>query len=174
MRKLVLFITTLLAAIPLAITPPASADGPPPPGGSTPPCVRTIAVSDPSITEGDPVSGPGRPPALFFTVTTSGCVANTAQVGYSATDFGYPYGDYADASGTLVWAAGNGDPKNIIVYVVPDNGPEDDEKVPLYICPGPGVVVSTQSGHGGLGTIVDDDLGRPVVPETWFWDQVCK
>jgi hypothetical protein len=177
MRKLLLFLTTLLAAIPLAIASPASADGPPPPGGSTPPCVRTIAVSDPSVTEGDPISGPGRPVALFFTVTTSGCVANAAQVEYWALDLSNPLGDYVEANGTLSWAAGNGDPKGIVVYVVPDNSTEFNEGVPLSVsaCDGSGVVVSTHSGRGGLGTIIDDDPGQAALPETGPpHDQVCK
>lgn len=162
------FAAAVLAAVPMVFVGPAAAGASP---ADRPPCLRTISVDSPSVTEGTPQFPFDFTPLMIFTVTTTGCTANPAQVDFHATDIGFNYDDFAHVSGTLSWPAGSGASRSIIVRVRPDSIPELDESVTVKLCNESAAV--HLAANSAFGTIIDDDRGAPVreLPPIGF---VCK
>lgn len=161
--KLVLFLASILAAVPLAITSPASAD--------PPPCLRTISIDSPRVWEGTP----GRtndPTPLVFHVTTTGCLARAAAVEAHTIGQYKNNGDFVGVNTTLAWPAGNGDAKTITVSVNKDAIVEHDEGVHIGFCYDSSLVkLSTPLGPG---IILNDDPGSPAPESPVGGEQVCK
>jgi len=109
----------------------------------------SVSVSDTTVTEGDS----GQVDATF-TLSLSASPAQPVSVDYAtADDTAIAPGDYASASGTVTFAAGETN-KTVTVAVRGDQLDEPDERFLVNLSNAQGATVSDGQG---VGTIADDD-----------------
>lgn len=115
----------------------------------------TVSINNVSLTEMDAGT-----PSFTFTVQLSATPTAPVSLNWATSDGTATAGsDYIAASGTLTWAAGDGVPKTIVIYVNGDTQVEPDETFFVTLSN----LTGTDPGNvTGTGTILNDDMAPPV------------
>lgn len=119
--------------------------------------VPTVSINNVTLTELD--SGT---PSFTFTVQLSGVPASPVSLNWATSDGTATAGsDYTAASGTLTWAAGDGVPKTIVVYINGDTVVEPDETFFVTLS---SIVGADPGTVTGTGTLLNEDIAPPGPP----------
>lgn len=115
----------------------------------------TLTINDVSLAEGNAGTT-----SLTFTVSLSAASGRTVTVAYATADgTATTPGDYAAASGTLTFTPGQ-TTQTVTVAVNGDTTAESNE---LFFVNLSAATNATVSDGQGLGTVINDDVARPVV-----------